>query len=263
MSAPAPRDAVAIATMLKAMGIEMYEPAVVLMLLDVMHGHVAGLLHSARHLADHAGRVELEVEDLRLAAQSHRSHPDPPQRLTLLALARERNATPLPVPPTSVANGVPGVNLPPQDAWLQPQVDIDVELPPAGGVRKGVAEGPWVLSEQERNELAEAEMERRRGAAAATLAAAASKFASSPIPSSDPAAIYAGNADAGTAASDTKPGSGAALQQGPAASTLSLETQALSTAVAVNAVAQTQIQTQYAAPVVSLKPGGAPRVPHP
>jgi transcription initiation factor TFIID subunit 9B len=174
--------------MLKAMGIEKYEPAVVHMLLDVLYGHVSGLLHAARGLADHAGRAEVDLDDLHLAAATQRSQPEPPTRAAVLALARQRNAVPLPLPPDAPACAPAGLPLPPRDARLQPQDGIIIEMPPVADPRATAPEGPWAISEQERKSLEQAELQRRRhvaaaNASAAALATAAARNASHATPS--------------------------------------------------------------------------------
>lgn len=177
----APRDAVAVAAMLKGMGFEKYEPAVVHMLVDVMHGHVTGLLHTARGLADHAGKPEIDMDDLRLAASTQRAPPQIPGRSAVLALARERNAVPLPLIPSCGVCAEGEFPLPPKSEWLQPQLDIDIELPPEVNPRATAPEGPWVVSAEERKEIEEKDLQRRRSAMAAANAAASAQAAARAI----------------------------------------------------------------------------------
>lgn len=175
----APRDAVAVAAMLKGMGIEKYEPAVVHMLLDVMHGHVTGLLHTARGLADHACKPEVDMEDLRLAASTQRTPPDLPARSAVLAVARERNAVPLPQIAADEPSAPGQLPLPPRSEWLRPQRGIEIELPPKIIAKADEPEGPWVISNEERKQI-ENDLQRRRAAIAAPDAPAAA----SPAPAS-------------------------------------------------------------------------------
>jgi transcription initiation factor TFIID subunit 9B len=161
----APRDARAIAAILEEMGIEKYEPSVVHMLLEVLHGHVTSLLQGAREVADHAGKQEVDLDDLRLAAETHRSPVEPPPRTVLLALARERNAIPLPrahtpAPPATMP-------LPPFEYQLVPQRGIPIEQPPKTPAKDAEAYGPWALSPEERKIIMENQQQRRKEAYAA------------------------------------------------------------------------------------------------
>ncbi len=159
-AANAPRDARAISALLHGMGIEKYEVDVVHMLLDVLNGHVIGLLHGARSVADHAGKTEIDLEDLRLAAATSRSAPDPPDRAAVLSVARERNVVPFP-------NLEKGVLLPTSEHCLVPQRGVTIELPRQSDIRPSSATGPWIISDDERKAYEIGEIRRRRAAAAA------------------------------------------------------------------------------------------------
>lgn len=140
----APRDARAIAAILKGMQVDKYDSEVVHMLLEILHAHITDLLLSARVVTDHAGKVEIDFRDLQLAAESHRALYEPPPRDAVLALARERNATVLPPLrwPSSAFESIP---LPSPEHILTPQQAVDVEMPPVRGSRATAPEGPWVL----------------------------------------------------------------------------------------------------------------------
>jgi transcription initiation factor TFIID subunit 9B len=106
-----PRDALAIADILKSIGIEKYEPKVVNQLLEFMHRYVSETLIDAQDYALHAHRQKIEQSDLGLAIQGRamRSFAKPPSRERLMILARDRNRIPIPPVPTR-----PGVLLPPE-----------------------------------------------------------------------------------------------------------------------------------------------------
>jgi len=65
-----PRDAKVVALILSSMGISEYEPKVLNQLLELMHRYTTEVLHDALLYSEHAGRPELELEDVRLAIQN-------------------------------------------------------------------------------------------------------------------------------------------------------------------------------------------------
>lgn len=157
----APRDARAIAAILKGMNVNNYEVDVVHMLLEVMHSHIGDVLLAARGVADHAGKCEIELDDLHLAAETQRAPCEPPPRDAVLTLARERNATALP-PTEWLQSDCDGIPLPSQQHLLTSQRDIVIELPPKRDPRATEPEGPWVQSSEEQLVLLEQQTSRRK-----------------------------------------------------------------------------------------------------
>lgn len=123
-----PRDARVIRELLRSMGLSEgeYEPRVVHQFLDLAYRYVGDVLGDAQVYADHAGKVQLDADDVRLAIQAkvNFSFSQPPPREVLLELARSRNKIPLPksiAPPGSIP-------LPPeQDTLLSQNYQL---LPP-------------------------------------------------------------------------------------------------------------------------------------
>uniref|UniRef100_A0ACD5XLJ5 Uncharacterized protein n=1 Tax=Avena sativa TaxID=4498 RepID=A0ACD5XLJ5_AVESA len=123
-----PRDARVIRELLRSMGLGEgeYEPRVVHQFLDLAYRYVGDVLGDAQVYADHAGKVQLDADDIRLAIQAkvNFSFSQPPPREVLLELARSRNKIPLPksiAPPGSIP-------LPPeQDTLLSQNYQL---LPP-------------------------------------------------------------------------------------------------------------------------------------
>ncbi|CAM0873358.1 unnamed protein product [Alopecurus aequalis] len=127
-AADEPRDARVIRELLRSMGLGEgeYEPRVVHQFLDLAYRYVGDVLGDAQVYADHAGKVQLDADDVRLAIQAkvNFSFSQPPPREVLLELARSRNKIPLPksiAPPGSIP-------LPPeQDTLLSQNYQL---LPP-------------------------------------------------------------------------------------------------------------------------------------
>ncbi|GJP33832.1 hypothetical protein CLOM_g18339 [Closterium sp. NIES-68] len=124
---PVPRDARVVASILKSMGVDDYEPRVVHQLLEFAYRYMTDVLGEARVYSEHAGRSSLEVDDVRLAVQSKVSFSfsQPPPREVLMELARARNS--VPIPPIT-GSGL--FALPPEaECLLQPNVQIAVPVP--------------------------------------------------------------------------------------------------------------------------------------
>ncbi|KQJ89910.1 transcription initiation factor TFIID subunit 9 [Brachypodium distachyon] len=123
-----PRDARVVRELLRSMGLGEgeYEPRVVHQFLDLAYRYVGDVLGDAQVYADHAGKAQLDADDVRLAIQAkvNFSFSQPPPREVLLELARSRNKIPLPksiAPPGSIP-------LPPeQDTLLSQNYQL---LPP-------------------------------------------------------------------------------------------------------------------------------------
>uniref|UniRef100_J3LPN6 Transcription initiation factor TFIID subunit 9 n=2 Tax=Oryza brachyantha TaxID=4533 RepID=J3LPN6_ORYBR len=106
-----------------------YEPRVVHQFLDLAYRYVGDVLGDAQVYADHAGKPQLDADDVRLAIQSkvNFSFSQPPPREVLLELAQSRNKIPLPksiAPPGSIP-------LPPeQDTLLSQNYQLLAPLKP-------------------------------------------------------------------------------------------------------------------------------------
>lgn len=93
-----PRDARAIAAILKDNGITSYEPRVVNHLLEFVYRYVTDVLDDAKLYSNHAGNSVITKEDVKLAIQAKLDHSftSPPPRDFLIDLARQKNNTTLP-----------------------------------------------------------------------------------------------------------------------------------------------------------------------
>jgi hypothetical protein len=105
-AADTPREAAAVAAILRSQGASSFEPRVVAQLLEFSYRHTGEVLHEAQHYAAHRTRqppgvAPLSVEDVRLAAQCSSVHAftEPLGGDQLARLAECVNATPLPAVP--------------------------------------------------------------------------------------------------------------------------------------------------------------------
>ncbi|KAL5218408.1 hypothetical protein ABZP36_019092 [Zizania latifolia] len=136
-SADEPRDARVVRELLRSMGLHEgeYEPRVVHQFLDLAYRYVGDVLGDAQVYADHAGKAQLDADDVRLAIQSkvNFSFSQPPPREVLLEVARNRNKIPLPksiAPPGSIP-------LPPeQDTLLSQNYQLLAPLKPPSQVEE-------------------------------------------------------------------------------------------------------------------------------
>jgi len=115
-----PRDAKAIAAILKSMGVEDFEPRVVNMLMEFMHRYVSDVLQDAQVYASHANKSAIDLDDVRLATQAkvNFGFTQPPPREVLLELAQNKNSIPLPLIPPEKQMRYSGVLLPPDEYCL-------------------------------------------------------------------------------------------------------------------------------------------------
>ncbi|CAF3550852.1 unnamed protein product [Rotaria sp. Silwood1] len=65
-----PKDGIVVQTMLQEMGITNYEPKLIPMVLDFMHQYTTDVLEEAKLYSIHAGRKQVELEDIKLACQN-------------------------------------------------------------------------------------------------------------------------------------------------------------------------------------------------
>eukprot|EP00842_Homolaphlyctis_polyrhiza_P001536 jgi/Hompol1/2383/HPOL_001441-RA len=93
-----PRDAKLLSLILQSADVEDYEPRVIPQLLEFGHRYVLDVLQDAQVFADHCGRKDIEVEDVRLAIASRvaNSFSGPPSREIMMELAEKKNSIPLP-----------------------------------------------------------------------------------------------------------------------------------------------------------------------
>jgi len=105
-----PKDARAMISILKDMGISDFEPRVVNQLLEFSYRYVSTILEDSKVFSAHARKKAVDLDDVKLAVQMHTDHnlTNPPPRDLLLEVAAKRNAIPLPVPKQSG-----GLRLPP------------------------------------------------------------------------------------------------------------------------------------------------------
>lgn len=94
-----PKDAHVIMSIMKEVGITDYEPRAVNQLLEFTYRYVTSVLDDARVFATHSKKKTIDLDDVRLAAQSQldKTFTSPPPREVLLELARSKNVTPLPL----------------------------------------------------------------------------------------------------------------------------------------------------------------------
>ncbi|CAM9384621.1 unnamed protein product [Ectocarpus fasciculatus] len=104
------RDEKSIVRLLKDAGVTSYEPRVVSHLVDRMRRYTREVLIDARDYADHAGRSDLGMQDVRLAVRKKQDalSAGPPSREDQIRQADEVNRIPLPAIPDKF-----GVRLPP------------------------------------------------------------------------------------------------------------------------------------------------------
>jgi histone H3/H4 len=114
---------------LKAMGVEEYDERVSRQLLELLYRYVWSVLDDARMYSDHADKVAIDVDDVKLAirARVDTSFTQPPSRDVSMRAARERNAVALPAVDCRA-----GVALPKPDLQLTAQ-NFQVLLPGPDG----------------------------------------------------------------------------------------------------------------------------------
>eukprot|EP01094_Clydonella_sp_ATCC50884_P014933 TRINITY_DN25502_c0_g1_i1.p1 TRINITY_DN25502_c0_g1~~TRINITY_DN25502_c0_g1_i1.p1 ORF type:complete len:235 (-),score=38.34 TRINITY_DN25502_c0_g1_i1:149-853(-) len=121
-----PRDARLVALILKSMGVDNFEPAVVLQLLEFMYRYTTDVLEDAEAYATHANKDAIGMDDIRLAIQSqvNSSFTQPPPRELVMELAQQKNSLPLP----SIPNRL-GVLLPSEEDCL---TSVNYHVDPQG-----------------------------------------------------------------------------------------------------------------------------------
>eukprot|EP00802_Teleaulax_amphioxeia_P032205 Tamp_36051.p1 GENE.Tamp_36051~~Tamp_36051.p1 ORF type:complete len:155 (+),score=43.03 Tamp_36051:24-467(+) len=121
--------------LLSSMGVEESDPKVSQQLLEFLHKYVSEVVTDAALYQEHAGKPEVDIDDIRLAVQAKVNgafaHPAP--REFMIEIARAKNAVPLPLIR-------PGVHLPPPEhcnSFVSMQLAGDA---PAGGSAKAKPE---------------------------------------------------------------------------------------------------------------------------
>ncbi|KAL7317639.1 Transcription initiation factor TFIID subunit 9 [Mucor circinelloides] len=96
-----PRDARIVSLILQSLGVEDYDPKVVHQLLEFAHRYTADVFQDSLIYAEHAGKSDLDLDDIQLAIQGRVNHSftTPPPKEFLLELAQEKNKQPLPLIP--------------------------------------------------------------------------------------------------------------------------------------------------------------------
>ncbi|KAI8827581.1 transcription initiation factor IID, 31kD subunit-domain-containing protein [Chytriomyces cf. hyalinus JEL632] len=69
-----PRNARIVSLIMQAMDVTDYQPAVLPKLMELVHRYVLDVVADAQLFADHAGRTEIDADDVRLAVEAKMSH---------------------------------------------------------------------------------------------------------------------------------------------------------------------------------------------
>ncbi|XP_068687189.1 transcription initiation factor TFIID subunit 9B-like [Montipora foliosa] len=93
-----PKDALVMGAILKEMGINEYEPRVINQMLEYTYRYITTVLEDATVYSKHAGKKDIDADDVQLAIQSRLDHSytNPPPREFLIEIARQKNRHPLP-----------------------------------------------------------------------------------------------------------------------------------------------------------------------
>ncbi|XP_071503957.1 transcription initiation factor TFIID subunit 9-like [Diadema antillarum] len=93
-----PRDAEIMTAILKDMGVTDFEPRVINQMLEFTYRYVTDVLDDAQIYSSHAGRKDVDIDDIKLAIQTRLDHSftTPPPREFLMEVAKQKNSSPLP-----------------------------------------------------------------------------------------------------------------------------------------------------------------------
>mmetsp|Transcript_2993 Transcript_2993/g.10795 ORF Transcript_2993/g.10795 Transcript_2993/m.10795 type:complete len:145 (-) Transcript_2993:93-527(-) len=93
-----PQDGKVVLAILKSMGVEEVDSRVVPQFLEFIFRYTSDILEEAQVYAEHAGRPDIQFEDIKLAIQCrvNFSFTQPPPREVQIELAQQRNSRPLP-----------------------------------------------------------------------------------------------------------------------------------------------------------------------
>lgn len=83
-----PRDAKIVKSLLKSMGVGEYEPPVIHTFLELWYRYIVDVLTDAQVYSEHAGKSEIDCDDVKLAIQSklNFSFSQPPPREVILVI---------------------------------------------------------------------------------------------------------------------------------------------------------------------------------
>ncbi|CAN8065637.1 unnamed protein product [Agarophyton chilense] len=129
-----PRDARIIEAILRAMGVDQYDPRVVNQLLELLYRYVSGVLIDARNVCEHTFKQQIDAEDIKLAIKATCSHSflQPPPREVTMRIAAERNSVPLPQ-----VDQMAGLSLPKPEYQLTEQnYDFVFEKKPTSPIKR-------------------------------------------------------------------------------------------------------------------------------
>ena len=132
-----PRDAHLVTAVLRSMGVRDYEPRVLHQLLEYMQRYTVEVFHEGGEYAEHAGRSQLECEDVHLAIRLRAVASQAGASSFIEWLARERNRVPLPEAPKSAGQ------LPPQRLCLLKE---NYQLEPRAAPSDDAPEPPATMS---------------------------------------------------------------------------------------------------------------------
>ncbi|CAG8568397.1 13118_t:CDS:2 [Acaulospora colombiana] len=110
-----PRDSKVMELILRSAGVEDFEPKVIQQLLEFAHRYTVDVIQDALAYAEHTGKNEIDIDDVKLAIQGRINHSftAPPRQEFLVQLAKEQNKEPLPPVPLKY-----GLRLPPEKHCL-------------------------------------------------------------------------------------------------------------------------------------------------
>eukprot|EP00088_Acartia_fossae_P036654 TRINITY_DN37859_c0_g1_i1.p1 TRINITY_DN37859_c0_g1~~TRINITY_DN37859_c0_g1_i1.p1 ORF type:complete len:176 (-),score=32.36 TRINITY_DN37859_c0_g1_i1:133-660(-) len=105
-----PKEAQVMAGILRALGINEYDPGVLTQMLEFSYRYITNILEDAKLYSNHARKRTIDIDDVKLAVQvnTEQTVTGPPTRDVLLELAQVRNNAHLPL----VKPGA-GLRLPP------------------------------------------------------------------------------------------------------------------------------------------------------
>lgn len=102
MAAPAkstPKDALTVSAILEDMGVAEFDPRLVNAMLEFTYKLTVDTLDAAAVYSTHAGKRNIDVDDIKIAVQTELDHTltNPPPRDLLLDVAKHKNSIPLPL----------------------------------------------------------------------------------------------------------------------------------------------------------------------
>ena len=112
------KDFQTMVSVLKDMGIEEFEPRVINQLLEFSYRYITNLLEDARAFSNHAGKKNIDSEDIKMAIKSKVDYTftTTPPRDLLMEISKAKNKNPLPLIKISS-----GIRLPPDRFCLHAQ----------------------------------------------------------------------------------------------------------------------------------------------